>query len=293
MSDELGKICDDFLEATSILSHEHGIPRVQKQEDFTSWSRIHNWEKRYYTAYQELTHKLNRLMYLTKLKELANVDNPSQEVAKIKGEMDIDDLDELLQFLRLQNDVIKTDTLLNRFLLMSSPVLKAIHHANLNTSETKITDRLGVLYNENGLAFRVQELENKKRCEERQEENPFDIIYTEIKPLMEKIEQSELQFKELQIKYVSQKKAQVEENEGARKRYQELVERWHKLDQLSLLLILLITSLPYVWSNDESLMTMMLELNGIRNKLMKYQLVVNKDDIKDFSTQELLTLEFD
>ena len=294
MSDKLGNACDDFLKATSILSHQYGVPKVQRQQDFTSWSHIHHLEKQYYTAYKDLTHKLNRLMYLTKLKEIANLSDTSHQVDQIKEAMDVEDMEELHQFLQLQNDVIKTESLLGRFLLMSSPVLKAINQANLNTSETRILENLGVLYNDDGLVFKLQDIEHKRRSQESQaQENPFEVIYTEVKPLMDEVEQLDSQFKELQAKYISQKESQVEENEEARKQYQELVQRWHKLDRLCLLLILLITSLPYSWLGDELLMNIMLDLNSIRDKLSKYQFVVNKDNLEDFSTKELLSLEFE
>lgn len=294
MSDELGATCDDFLEATSILSHQYGIPKIQQPQDFTSWAHMHDLEKQYYTAYQKLTHKLNHLMYLTKLKEIAHPsEDTTQQVNQIKRAMDIDDLEELFLFLQLQNDLIKTDSLLNRFLLMSAPTLKAINQANLNTSETKILEHLGLLYDDNGLVQKVQEIENKKRDEMNQiQQHPFEVIYTEIKPLMNEIEQLDLQFEELQTRYISQKEAQVEENEVARVQYAELVHRWHKLDRLCILLILLITSLPYDWLIDESLMNMMLELNAIRDKLNKYQSVVNKDNIENFTIKELMGLEF-
>ncbi|KAI5967198.1 hypothetical protein CANMA_003255 [Candida margitis] len=294
MSDELGETCDHFLKTTTILSHQYGIPQVQRQQDFTSWSHIHNLEKQYYAVYQDLTHKLNHLMYLTKLKEVSNLDDISHQIDQIKQAMDIDDLDELYQFIQLQNDVVKTDSLLNRFLLMSSPILKAINQASLNTSEMKILDHLGILYNEGGLVYKVQEIENKNRDEVSQpEKNPFELIYTDIKPLMDEVQQLDAQFKQLQLKYISNKENKVEENEEARTRYHGLVSRWHKLDRLCLLLILLITSLPYAWSTDESLMTMMLDLNDMRDKLAKYQSVVNKDNIDDFTSRELLSLEFD
>lgn len=294
MSDKLGEACNDFLGATSILSHQYGIPKIQQQQDFTSWAHIHDLEKQYYTAYQNLTHKLNRLMYLTKLREVANLKDTSLQIDQIKRAMDIDNLDELYQFLQLQNSLVKTDSLLNRFLLMSAPILRAINQANLNTSETKILDQLGLLYDDNGLVYKVQEIENKKRNESNQpQRNPFEIIYTEIRPLMDEVEQLDSQFKELQARYIHQKEAQVGENEEARQQYQELVFRWHKLDRLSLLLILLITSLPYAWLNDEVLMNMMLDLNDVRDKLNKYQSVVNENNIEDFTTTELLSLEFE
>lgn len=294
MSDKLGEACNDFLGATSILSHQYGIPKIRQQQDFTSWAHIHDLEKQYYTAYQNLTHKLNHLMYLTKLKEVANLRDTSLQIDQIKQAMDINNLDELYQFLQLQNNLVKTDSLLNRFLLMSAPILRAINQANLNTSETKILDRLGLLYDDNGLVYKVQEIENKKRNESNQlQQNPFEIIYTEIRPLMDEVEQLDSQFKELQTRYIYQKEAQVGENEETRKQYEELVFRWHKLDRLSLLLILLITSLPYVWLSDELLMSIMLDLNDVRDKLNKYQSVVNENNIEDFTTKELLSLEFE
>ena len=68
MSDDLSKVVDKFFVSTGIQNHNYGIPSI-KNASLSSQRDIFPKELKYTNSYQELTTKLNRLIYLNEMKQ--------------------------------------------------------------------------------------------------------------------------------------------------------------------------------------------------------------------------------
>ena len=98
---------------------------------------------------------------MNKLQELNQKSNQTEldtRLKAIKDQMGIESNQELLDFLKLQNNEIKTEKLLLQYLLMIEPILKSTHQSDLNQSEQRILNMLNELYNDDendtGLVFK-------------------------------------------------------------------------------------------------------------------------------------------
>ena len=254
----------------------HISSNMDKLEDEPiSWSTIHELEKQYYETYVQLTHKLDHLVYLQKLKSLTStpVEKLAPKVKQIQDELMVhSSLQDLFEFLHTANYVTKTDDLLNRYLMMINPIQKALHYADLNTSEAKILEFMDELYNENNpkgtfsvsgnekksLTMRVQEIYNRIGSQASKENaikkyEEVRVQKQEIRDLVQEIKNVKLESSGLRPKY----DALVSGEQGGLvqthvKNVKQLVVKWRRSELLSHLLVLLITNLPYSWYDDEA-----------------------------------------
>ncbi|EDK45886.1 hypothetical protein LELG_04065 [Lodderomyces elongisporus NRRL YB-4239] len=181
-------------------------------------------------------------------------------------------LQDLFEFLHTANYVTKTDDLLNRYLMMINPIQKALHYADLNTSEAKILEFMDELYNENNpkgtfsvsgnekksLTMRVQEIYNRigskaSKDDAIKEYEKVRVQKQEIRDLVQEIKIVKLESSGLRPKY----DALVSGEQGGLvqthvKNVKQLVVKWRRSELLSHLLVLLITNLPYSWYDDET-----------------------------------------
>lgn len=162
MSSGLEKACDNLLTTTSILSHEYGVPSLNTSKRFPAATTnvdkdLLYLESSYYDIYDELTKKLDQLIYTNKLKELKNlsateVDALYQETIESKSYLlPSSDLGEIENYYNNQIHKFKTKTLLNNHLSISLPILRSIHHndANLTATEINILHNLKRLFSQN------------------------------------------------------------------------------------------------------------------------------------------------
>lgn len=298
MSDELGKVCDEIFDETLLKFHKYGIPKV-KSSSQQSASNVKQLEHKYYHLYKKLNHKLNHLLYLNKLQELNQKSNQTEldtRLKAIKDQMGIESNQELLDFLKLQNNEIKTEKLLLQYLLMIEPILKSTHQSDLNQSEQRILNMLNELYNydENDTGLVFQKIANSKKQNDLQSGN-YNLIKNVVKPIVDGLGELNKTLMTLNKEYVSKKQAQVENDpeEGAkRKQYYELVRKWRELENMVTEIPVLISDLPINWYDDPTLLQIMQEVDEIQIKLNTYQLIINEDTISAYTTTELLALEF-
>ncbi|EMG47949.1 hypothetical protein SBY92_002944 [Candida maltosa Xu316] len=295
MSDELGQLAEDFLKTSSIVTHKYGIPKLEPSESFLPFLEISELESKYFKSYKQLNFKLNKLLYLNKLKELESTPESeiNDQLSKIKSTLLIDDNQELLDFLILQNSEIKIEKLLLRYLLMIKPILKSTHQTDLNPSELSILKKLKKLYDfssENpGTVF-----QKISQSDLQLEEGNYDLIKQTIVPLIEESKELSQELLDLNKRYVLDKLNKVANDDDGRHRrkFINLVERWTKLESLCIEIPRLICDLHINWYNDKELVSMITQVDSIQNKLNKYLSVVNKETVLNYTTKELLALEF-
>ncbi|CAX41796.1 conserved hypothetical protein [Candida dubliniensis CD36] len=298
MSDELGKVCDQILDETLLMSHKYGIPKVESSSQ-QSASNVKQLEHKYYHLYKQLNHKLNHLIYLNKLQELNQKSTQAEldtQLKTIKDQMGIESNQELLDFLKLQNNEIKTEKLLLQYLLMIEPILNSTHRSDLNQSEQRISKMLNELYNddENDTGLVFQRIANRKNQNELQAGN-YNLIKNVVKPIIDGLGELNKTLMTLNKQYVNKKQSQMEDDpeEGVkRKQYYELVRKWKELQDMVIEIPSLISDLPINWYDDPTLLQIMQEVDEIQIKLNTYQSIINEDTISAYTTTELLALEF-
>ncbi|KAG7663048.1 uncharacterized protein J8A68_003430 [[Candida] subhashii] len=302
MSEELGDACDSLLDTTSILSHTYGIPKIgiSTSQDIRQ-SKTRQLENEYYTQYQQLTHKVNKIMYLNKLKEIDDEPIDRILVDSIRAKYPyIHDDESLETFLKTQNDSIKTDKLLNRYLLMTLPILRSIYQHDsefLSDSERVILSKLKTLYDEqDGLVFKLlKQRKNAQEKEEKQIDQWYELgelISEQISPLLKLSNELNVELHESNQEYVDLKESKVEEGSGNRMQVIELVNNWRYLDRLIDVITLMISSLPINWYEDPVLLGIMNDCDKYSQRLKKLQSIINAETIGVCTTQELFALEF-
>lgn len=150
MSEDVEKACDDIL-ALGILDHEYGIPKLWLN---SSVVQDFDLEDEYYQLNQQLATELDKLIYLNKMKELQG--SSAEEITQLYEEViQLDQLkglsnDEMEKFLIAHTEHFKTTALLNEYLALALPLLRAIYHGNstLADSEFTILNNLKKLYSQ-------------------------------------------------------------------------------------------------------------------------------------------------
>lgn len=294
-------ICDDFLKETSILSHDYGIPPIKR----AAMASTRTLEVKYYELHQELTTKLNRLMYLNKMQDLNEwgdeVDTDYELVKATFFQIDPNDLE---LFLRTQIDRVKSQQLLNNYLQKVLPILRSIHHSNadLSSVELNIQANLEKLYLlEDGLVFKVMEADkqntaanellaekNKELTELVGELTPhLDLLTTLSKDLIAKSEELN-KIKQEPITTASQmQKNQIRDS------YRKIVKSWNTLSKTCEFLTIFVTSLPINWYNNRDLFDVIKDCEALGNRMARYQLIINISNFNNFSLDELVGLDFD
>ncbi|CAK9441535.1 uncharacterized protein LODBEIA_P54030 [Lodderomyces beijingensis] len=256
--------------------------------ELPTWPQIKRLQRYYYNIYKQLTQKLNHLIYLTKLQELSSAPTTASlanRITEIQKDMSVpSSLPQLYEFLYLANQETKTADLLNRYLMLVNPIQKAIHYAELNTPESQILHYLNQLYDgDESLVSKLQEIKLKQRRgemplypyesshETKREKQQIRDLIREIRGLNNSIADLEPQAQAKSARYKS-----------------ELRSSWSEMDRLCLLIIGLISSLPFQWydaavDGGGAMAQILVELNGLRRKLEAYQ-----EDIVDVDVDKLL-----
>lgn len=151
MSKSVVDACDEIL-GLGILDHEYGIPKLWPTQN--SQTRDLDLEDEYYALNQQLAAQLDELVYLNRLKELQR--HEKEEIAdfldQIRQNEQLSDLSmaELEMFLKTHTEHFKTPVLLNDYLAMALPVIRAVYHGNssLADSEFTILNNLKKLYSQ-------------------------------------------------------------------------------------------------------------------------------------------------
>ncbi|RLV91689.1 hypothetical protein JA1_003689 [Spathaspora sp. JA1] len=302
MTQELATACDSLLEYTSLLQHSFDIPKIAQSKSNKS-NKTQILQNEYYTLYKQLNHKLSRLIYLNKLKELkedTDIHTNEQTLVHIKQQFEhIQDNEELFRFISNQNTEIKINKLFNRYLLMTAPILKSIHYSDLTESETQILHDLQKLYDlQSGIALKL--LNQTKTFNEDQElyftklNELQNLITEDIKPILMESTSVNTQLEQVNKKYVKLKEETVDDtsNSSSRVAVLELVDKWDKLKKLTCLIPLLISSLPSNWYSDESLITIMNDCDEISERLDRLTSVLNKQNVGYYTTKSLYAFEF-
>lgn len=332
MSEELSRAGDQLLASTMILSHQYGIPSVttnNKHQKIVNNSHnskgnsrnqntqnVHDTEAEYVTLYSELSTKTNHLLYLSKLAELQKASELeiNRKYNEIVSEMATIRPDTLEEFLRDQNSSFKTNSVLNSYLQSWLPILHVIHLANedMTLSELAMLDNLDDLFlvregkkGRQGLVFTVMD-EFQKNVDADAEcaklENDFNkLLIDELKPklLQLKVANGKLLDKSNAL---TKTKEDLLENDSSvttrelsqvREAYVGVVKKWNYLLKMCDFLPSFVASLPVNWYSDSSLFDIIKDCEKLAEKLEKYQLLVNVENIGSYSDRDLILLEFD
>ncbi|KAK6456992.1 uncharacterized protein RJT20DRAFT_36328 [Scheffersomyces xylosifermentans] len=312
MSEELSKLCDDILASTSILSHNYGIPSLRKSNHSSTSNTVAALESQYTDLYRELTTKANELLYLSKLEELQMAPDRQieEQYDQIVKELPLVEPKDLESFLRVHNQTVKTEQLLNNFMQTIVPTIRAIHQAreDLTSTEVNILNNLNELYSikdgKKGLEFQLAQEHEIRRLENEtysELDNELSSLLTsDIKPKLQELNSINQELSTKSDQLAEAKKQQIEADEAVddqelqsiKARYTELVKKWKYLSKICEFLPSFITTLPINWFNDKTLFDIIRDCEKLAERLEKYQSIVNVNTIDEFDVKDLMLLEF-
>lgn len=329
MSDTLSKECDSLLATTTILDHHYGIPDITKNHlKFTSSSVSLGLESKYHKLYNELSYKLNRLMYLNKLHELNGqsediIEQQYQEVIinkldklpvhEYSSQSEESRLRTIREFYEFQLYNFKTNILLNEYLQITLPILRSIHQLDtgITTTELNISQNLSMLYSKNEIDSKAN-INRLIKCYNESNfanKNTDDLISSlssrlnnelpfKLKDLnilnqdLEKEHNLFLERKEKQIKeYLNENNG--EDHKKFLERYNTLINEWSYISIMSEFISGFITSLPIDWYQDKSLRKIVFDTEKISKRVSSFQLVINRNNFGNFNLELLYMIDLD
>lgn len=297
----LGEACDSLLEGTGLLNHTYGVPKIQG--NFANQLKeILRLEGEYARLYKELTGKVDRLLYVNKLKEIEKYGEGEVDVMykEILEEFPLVKEDELESFLIDQNQLVKSDTLLGNYLQVILPILRSIHSSDLSSTEANILKNLQLNFDlDKGSTFQVM----KGYRKQSQQDVKLQDLLLEMSSCLQAIKPKLLQFTQLNkslesenSKYVDQKSGKLNDTDindkATRKKYRDLLNLWNYLGKICQFLPILITTLTINWFEDESLYNIIQQCQQYLQQIDKYQAIININDLDKFATKDLLMLDF-
>ncbi|KAK6461588.1 hypothetical protein DFJ63DRAFT_186308 [Scheffersomyces coipomensis] len=308
MSQELAGACDKLLTSTSILSHTYGIPTITSTQDKID-DKINRLEQEHVKLYDELTHKLDELIYLNEVDQLQHDDEQTiqskyEEIVHLYPMLPPIKLE---SFIKAHNSTIKTDLLLNNFIQLTGPILRSIHQDNtsLTNTELNILTNLDKLYAlDNGLVFQIMQKFKSGKLHEQEYNQLLDdnekLLIENLKPKLMALKDSNETLLSLHKQLINSKQQQVDGIDldqdiikQIESKYHDLVQQWNYLSKLCTFLPMLITSLPLNWYEDKTLFNIIQDCEDFSEKLDRYQTLLNVETIKDIDTKDLLMLDFD
>lgn len=309
MSLAVNEACDAIV-ALGTLDHEYGIPKI--------WPRARlladdlDLEDEYYRLNQELAHELDQLVNLSKTKELQELSPES--IAEQFEEIQKDEylsqlsLQEAEHFLQSHRDNFKTTALLNDYLTLALPVLRAIYHGNssLADSEFTVLNNLKKLYSQYNdhpanISRLIQQYEkqNALLAEDAAILAQIEHLYsTSIARSMKELHELNQEYLVLQNTYGNQVQSQSDasaqapsEQRKVRVAVSGLAKRVSSVSVLCDLLPNLILCQPSNWYNDETLRAIVEDCQDTSEKLVSAK-GLSVRTIRGIGIDEILKMDF-
>ncbi|CAH6718158.1 hypothetical protein CLIB1444_01S00430 [[Candida] jaroonii] len=303
--DELSKTIDQFLSFTNIQNHHFGIPKVNYHSTSKS-NALFAAELKYYQSYKTLISNINELIYLNELKNLQNTSNNNlnDQYDSIMKEIPGNFQDKPIEYLQSLNN-FKTDTLLNTYLQITLPVLRSIHHYNdyLTSTETVIHNNLENLYSQtNGQQDvninKILDLYNKNNeLTEQYNDLQSDIkrILKLIKPKLKNLNEIDETLQSLESENNDKRLTFIKnhqyDEQAIKKLFKKLVQKWCHISILCDFLPNFILCLPLDWFDDNICNQIMEKCAELNEKYGHFQTLLNKDNIKDMTLDQLLMID--
>lgn len=305
--EELSTSIDQLLSSTNIQSHHYGIPKINYHLNCNE-NALYTSEYGYYQSYKTLLDKLNQLIYLNEIKQLSNI--PQNELQfqydEIMVSIPANFQSNPLQYLESQNK-FKTNTLLNKYLEITLPILRSIHHSNhdLTSTETIIQRNLQRLYS---MDHKEQDVNINKLIttfNENQElndqyntlTNDLSHLFETLKPKLAALKQLDQTLGELEVEANSQKVRDINMNQHdeptIKKQYKKLIQKWTHISILCDFLPNFIMCLPINWFEDLTCRDIIEICGDIREQFSYYQTLINKDSISTMSVTDLLMIDLE
>lgn len=309
MSDDLSKVVDKFFVSTGIQNHNYGIPSI-KNASLSSQRDIFPKELKYTNSYQELTTKLNRLIYLNEMKQLnsefsSTIEDKYQSIVNDEqfGFGDTNDYDNIINFFTIQNNFIKTNKLLNEYLQVTLPILRSIHHieTEITTSEANLSKNLSILFSSLNLELtsninRLMKEYNDNNQLERELIRlrvESDKVLQQLRPKLMKINELNNQITQLKSTLNERKLDNIINSSlnetNLRKEFMKLVDHWNRIAILTDFLPSFIMTLPINWYDTEVTKDIIDQCGTIATEINDYrQKITNVDDM---NINDLLMIE--
>ena len=324
MSLELSRACDSFLGSTSLLDHHFGIPSIT---DATIGHNISDetleLEKHYREVFVELLHKLNKLMYLTKVNDLqrAPSENIEQQFFEIYNEaLDIctyvhalsdDEKDRLIairDFLKTQNDNFKTDTLLSHYFQVCLPILRSVHSLDTGTTTTElgIAQNLKRLYSRhNGSKHNINEIlrlqegtKHEGRILQEVKWITKKLLPDVLKPKLKELGSLQRDCNAKRNSFFTLKGSQVDSIKESTEssiieKFSVLVEELAYVSVLCDFIMGMVISMPIDWFQDKNLRNVIQVCERFSAKTTRYQLIANLETLLTLNPKDVLMIDFE
>lgn len=270
---------------------------------------IPSLELRYADLHLKLIAKINRLQYLQQRHQLRlqleqDIKNEYQRVSETYSDV-IREGETLESLIQVQNDAIKTQDLLGRYLHSVVPTLRAIHQKQATPTETLIHANLESMYGlESGsLATLVQSAKDLNQLSADAIAKQFevnDVVKDLVIPQMEVFYNDTQKLQKVRQEYLKAKKLLIQENQqeftlsepDIRAAVSTLLKSWSHLSVLSQLLPTLISSLPINWAADFELLRIIHQCEIVQAALERNQQVITEPMLRDMPYGDLLLIDF-
>lgn len=303
MSRELSTAIDSFLSYTDIQSHEYGIPSLEGIV-FTDQTDIYERELLYKSLYDSLLEKVNKLLYLNEIKSLAitNPDDIEQEYQTIKVKLPVSDDNphKIQQFLTIQNESIKTKSLLSNYLQITLPTIRSIHHLDFDftDSEATISKNLSLLYSDlnKNLDANISSLMNQyndthdSMIEISQLRKDISELLTELTPKLNELIGHTQELSRLEQEYIDLLKNQAYNEKDIRNKFTRLSEKWNSISILLTIIPNFIMCLPLNWFDDDGCLAIIQQCGSISQEFDKYHRLMNKESMKNMNIDDLVNI---
>lgn len=308
MSEELSKCVDQFLSYTDIQSHQYGVPSVDGIS-FTDQNDIYEQEIQYRHLYDAFLQKVNRLIYLNELKSLKHesLGIVEQEFDGIVQKLPItakQDYQEIIRYLRLQNDQVKTKSLLNTYLQITLPILKSIHHLDFESiaSEKSISDSLSILFsklnqnldsNVNSL-MQTYKLAHDKSIQLNNLRSEVSRLLEELSPKLTTLYQYDRDLSDINSETYSNNTELLRDTNfnqvQIRNKFNQLLLHWTTISILLTVIPNFIMCLPVDWFSDKICLNIIEQCGEISDEFDKYHRLINQKSMNDMNINDLLMI---
>lgn len=310
MSQAVSDACDELL-SLGILDHEYGIPKLWPNSSFQL--QDFDLEDEYYALNQQLTLELDKLVYLNKKKELRCLNNVDIEKAfeEIRANELFNGLSvlEIEHFLQSHSENFKTTALLNDYLALALPVLRAIYHGNSSLADSEFTvlnnlKKLYSQYNEHPANIsRLMQQYSKQNELLAQEADILaqieQLFATHITEHVKELHELNQEYLVVQNTYSNQVQSQTDassqvpsEQKKLRMAVSGLAKRMSSISVLCDLLPNLILCQSSNWYNDSTLRAIVEDCQDTAENLLRCR-PLSVRTMKNIGIDDILKIDFD
>lgn len=263
---QLQKACDHVLKSTRLLSHEYGVPPLEPAAVDAADDDLLLLEALYCEMYRTLVDKLNHLLYVNRLKELAEM--PDDKINELYEETIAPQLLQshdtaLVESHYRSHIAFKTDTVLNTHLATVVPVLRAIHHdeAAVTPTERNLLVNLKQLFSDTGKASTSRLMQGTSANDAALSgyaslhQQLHELIAHDVAPKLRQFHQLSSTLESHKKSLVSLRREAVSDDDVAQLRdtAAQLVHRWTRIAVYCDLVPNLVMCNPTNWYEDEKL----------------------------------------